>query len=318
MPSGYPPEVKLDRTCFKPGYWSAWLTLLLLWLVSWLPRKAVMSLGGFVGDQMRLRNRKRRNIAEVNIRLCFPELSESERRELLEAHFRCYGRSLMDMGLSMMSTRRRLAKYVDIEGAEHFQKRPHTDGNRPQNVIMVAYHTTTMDTGASALFIGTPLVSMMKRDKNPVYNWFLHKGRTRFNETRLYMRNQSLRGLIRGINQGRVCLLIPDEDHGEGKHTVYAPFFGQQRSTLNMVSRLAAVTSAMVIPSICILNVQSGRYKIIVSPPLEQIPSDDHVADATRINQAMEALIRQAPEQYMWTFRWFRTQPDGSDPYRTS
>jgi len=275
-----------------------------------------MSLGGFVGDQMRLRNRKRRNIAEINIRLCFPDLSESKRRELLEAHFRCYGRSLMDMGLSMMSTRRRLKKYVDIEGAEHF-RRPQSSPDRPQNVIMVAYHTTAMDTGAIALFIGTPMVSMMKRDKNPVYNWFLHKGRTRFNETRLYMRDQSLRGLIRGINRGRVGLLIPDEDHGEGKHAVYAPFFGRQRSTLNMVSRLAAITGAVVIPSICILDVQSGRYKIIVAPPLEQVPSDDHTTDATRINQAMESLIRQAPEQYMWTFRWFRTQPDGSNPYRT-
>ncbi len=265
---------------------------------------------------MRLRNRKRRNIAEINIRLCFPDLSESERRELLEAHFRCYGRSLMDMGLSMMSSRGRLSKYVDIEGAEHF-RRPRSSPDRPQNVIMVAYHTTAMDTGAIALFIGTPLVSMMKRDKNPVYNWFLHKGRTRFNQTRLYMRDQSLRGLIRGITQGHACLLIPDEDHGEGKHTVYAPFFGRQRSTLNMVSRLAAITGAVVIPSICILDVQSGRYKIIVAPPLEQVPSDDYTADATRINQAMEALIRQAPEQYMWTFRWFRTQPDGSDPYRT-
>ncbi len=276
-----------------------------------------MRLGGVVGDQMRLHNRKRRNIAAVNIRLCFPERSESERRELLEEHFRCYGRSLMDMGLSMMSTRRRLKKYVDIEGAEHFQKYSQACGDCTQNVIMVSYHTTTMDTGASALFIGTPLVSMMKRDKNPVYNWFLHKGRTRFNETRLYMRDQSLRGLIRGINRGRVGLLIPDEDHGEGKHAVYSSFFGQQRSTLNMVSRLAAITDAVVIPFICILDVRSGRYKIIVAPPLQQVPSDDHVSDATRLNQAMETLIRQAPEQYMWTFRWFRTQPDGSNPYRT-
>ena len=313
-PTGYLPEVKLDSACFKPGYWSSWLTLLLLWLVSWLPRKVVMSLGGLAGDQMRLRNSKRRHIAEVNIRLCFPELSASERQELLEAHFRCYGRGFMDMGLSMMSTRRRLARYVDIRGAEHLQS-ARACRDYPQNVIMVAYHTTAMDIGASALFIGTPLVSMMKRDKNPVYNWFLHKGRTRFKQTHLYMREQSLRGLLRGINRGRVCLLIPDEDHGAGKHTVYAPFFGRQRSTLNMVSRLAKKTGAMVIPFICILDVPSGRYKITVAPPLERVPSDDYVSDATTINQAMETLIRQAPEQYMWTFKWFRTQPDGSDPY---
>ena len=319
MPPGYPPKVKLDLACFKPGYWGAWLLLLLLWLITWLPRKVVMSLGGFVGDQMRLRNGKRRKIAAVNIRLCFPELSQSEQQELLEAHFRCYGRVIIDMGLSMMSTRRRLKRYVDIEGTEHISGWPGSSQDSSQdsrqNVIMIAYHTTTMDIGSCALLHDTPVVGMMKRDKHPVYNWFLHSGRTRFNQLDLYMRDQSPRGLLEGMKQGRICLLIPDEDHGEGKHAVYAPFFGRQRSTLNMVSRLAKKTSAVVIPFICILNAQSGRYKITVAPPLEQVPSDDHVSDATGINQAMEALIRQAPEQYMWTFRWFRTQPDGADPY---
>lgn len=314
MPSRYSPDVKLNLACFRPKYWGSWLTLLLLWLITWLPRKTIMKLGGLLGDQMRLRNRKRRHIARVNIQLCFPELSESEQQKLLEAHFRCYGCGLVDMGLSMMSTHKGLTKYIDIEGAEHLRTRL----DHSQSAIMITYHTTNMDMGSCALLHEIDLVSIMNRDRNPVINWFLHTGRTRFNKLDLYMRDQSLRGVIEGMSEGRSCFLVPDEDYGEGKHAVYAPFFGQQRSTLNMVSRIAKKTNTLVIPFTCILVPETGRYRIIIAPPLEQVPTDDYVSDATEMNKAMESLIRQAPEQYMWTFRWFQTQPDGSDPYDTS
>ena len=163
---------------------------------------------------------------------------------------------------------------------------------------------------------GVEVVSMMKQDKNPVINWFLYRSRTRYKKARVLMRDESLRGIIGGMKEGKLCYFIPDEDFGDGRHTVFAPFFGQQRSTLKIVSRLARITGAVVIPSICKLDSATGRYRTTVSPPLENFPSDSDIEDATIINRAMEKLILNAPEQYMWTFRWFRTQPDGKEnPY---
>jgi lauroyl/myristoyl acyltransferase len=49
---------------------------------------------------------------------------------------------------------------------------------------------------------------------------------------------------------------------------------------------------------------------------LESFPTTDELADAERINQVFEEGIRLAPEQYLWTLQWFRTQPDGDpSPY---
>lgn len=130
------------------------------------------------------------------------------------------------------------------------------------------------------------------------------------------MREQGLRGIIAGINQGRVCYFLPDEDFGVGRHTVFAPFFGQQRATLNTVSRIAKISGAVILPGICRLNRQTGRYCTTVLPALDNFPSGDYAQDAARMNQAMEKLILEMPEQYLWTFRWFRTRADGKpDPY---
>lgn len=301
----YAPTVRFQARFLQPKYWGVWLMLSLLWLIMWLPRKWIMKLGAFVGDQMRLRNAKRRQIAEVNIRLCFPKLSESQQQQMVKDHFRCYGRGLVDMGLTLLGSLQRVEKYSDVVGFEHLAALSKT-----KKIVLITYHTTTLDMGWRLVLSDIDLVSMMKRDSNPVLNWFLYRSRTRYKKVVVLMRDQGLRGIIEGMNNGKLCYFIPDEDFGDGKHTVFAPFFGQPRSTLNIVSRLAKITDAMVIPSICRLIPETGRYCTTICPPLENFPSDNHVADATNMHRAMEKLILDAPEQYMWTFRWFRTHLD--------
>ncbi|MCY3767745.1 MAG: lysophospholipid acyltransferase family protein [Gammaproteobacteria bacterium] len=295
----------------KPGYWGTWSLLVVLWLVMWLPRKWVMAIGGCYGDQMRKRNSKRRKIAETNLRLCFPELDDDQRQAMLKDHFRCYGQGLMDMGLAMMGTKNRIGKFTSVQGMENLSGLPGT-----QKTILITYHTTTLDMFPMSFMTGIDLVSMMKRDHNPVLNWFLYRSRMRHRKVKVYMRDQGLRRILDGMNEGRACFLVPDEDLGAGKHTVFAPFFGQDRSTLNTVGRLARITDAVVIPGICRLIPETGCYVTTLLPPLDDFPTGDQVRDASIMSEAMEKLIHQAPEQYLWTFRWFQTRPAGMEsPY---
>ena len=304
-------EGRLSAFMLAPKYWGTWCALLLLWLIMWLPRTWVMRMGNWLGDRVRQNSAKRRHITKVNIRLCFPELSQEHRRQMLIDHFRCYGRGLLDMGLVMMGSKKRIKMNAEVLGMEYITSNLDSPG-----VILVTFHATTMEMCSCSILMDTPLVSMMKRDSNPVINRFLYRARTRFNNAKVYMREQSLRGILKGMNEGRLCFLVPDEDFGEGKHTVYAPFFGQLRSTLNIVGRIASRTGAVVVPCFCRLDAQTGRYTTTVSPPLTDFPGNNFSEDAVCVNNAMEKLIREVPEQYLWTFRWFKTRPGGLlNPY---
>ena len=54
-----------------------------------------------------------------------------------------------------------------------------------------------------------------------------------------------------------------------------------------------------------------------IAPPLADIPSDDVIADTTQVNAAIEDMVREAPDQYLWIHRRFKRQPGGrSDFYR--
>ena len=308
----------LGEPCFQPAFlgprfWGTWGRLLLLRMAMHLPRKWVMAAGGFIGDQVRVRNKKRRRIAEINLEMCFPELSDLHRRQMLVDHFRQHGRGLLDMALAFWGSKARLDRLCRFERYEWLREMA-----RRHPVIVITYHLTTMDMSGSILTPVHPSVSMMNRDRNPLLTWQLWKGRTHRDKTniRVLMRDQGLRPMVRLMKEGRICLFVPD-DFGRGGHPVFTPFFGVQTATLTVVGRLAKLTGAKVVPSAARLDPRTGRYTMTLGDPLENFPSADPTADAAALNRAMETLIRQAPEQYMWAFRWFKTRPDGApNPYK--
>lgn len=294
-----------------PKFWLTWCVFLLLRIAMFLPRKKVMALGGALGDRMRRRNHKRRHNAEVNIAMCFPELDARAREQLVAEHFRDYARGILDLGLTLWGSRARLDSLCARGLRESV--RAVSEGGR---VIVVAYHTTTLDMSAALLARARPNVSMMKRDGNALIAWQLWRGRRRHGDVQLLMRDQGLRAVVRALRAGRACFFIPDEDLGAHAHTVFAPFFGVQTATLTVVARLARACNARVLPCAARLDAKSGRYEISVGAPLANFPCGDETANAAALNAAMEKLIRRAPAQYMWSFRWFARSQDGApSPY---
>jgi len=49
----------------------------------------------------------------------------------------------------------------------------------------------------------------------------------------------------------------------------------------------------------------------LIEPAVDNMPSDDEVDDATRVNKIIENQLRIAPTQYMWFHRRFKTRPEG-------
>ena len=301
---------KFKRQFLMPRYWGTWLLCLVLYVLTWLPRRWVMVLGKWLGNQFGQRNVKRRKIAETNLSLCFPDLTPQQRSDFLNRHFQAYGCSILDMGLAFWASKNRINRLMTVEGIGHIES---TVKSEP--LLLVNYHLTTMEMLVTQVLPLYPTVSMMNFDKNPILTWLQYRGRKRFGDLKLVMRQEGLKPLISGMKEGRICIYFPDEDFGEARHSEYVTFFGVEAARLNTVSRLAKIGRAAVILGVGFLDVESGKYNCVFSPPVEGLTGDT-LADTALINEKMEQLIRQAPEQYLWTFRWFKTRPGGQgNPY---
>ena len=117
-----------------------------------------------------------------------------------------------------------------------------------------------------------------------------------------------VRSLVRTLLKGQTVGILPDQVPGLGEG-VWAPFFGRPAYTMTLVQRLQSLTGAKIFMlGVERLGVGQG-YKMHIAP-MDTPLSDDPVEAATQINVALEAMIRQAPTQYLWGYNRYK-QPVG-------
>jgi len=80
-----------------PRFWLSWLGLGLMRLTVFLPVKVQLWLGRRLGSLLAIILKGRTNIARRNLALCFPELSEQQRADLLV-------KNNQEMGIMLIET----------------------------------------------------------------------------------------------------------------------------------------------------------------------------------------------------------------------
>ena len=198
----------------------------------------------------------------------------------------------------------RYLSLVNIAGLEHWQ----AVQDRP--VIWLAPHFVGLDWGGLLLAKLKVTASVYSRQRGELLNQMLLKGRSRFNKPVLFSRQEGLRGIIRELRKGTPFFYLPDLDYGS-RDAVFVPFFGVPAATITGLSRIAKLTDAVVLPAIARQRPQGAGYEMKIYPAWENFPTDDVIADTTRMNEFIEARVREMPEQYLWTHKRFKTRPEG-------
>lgn len=284
------------------------LGIALLWL-SWrlLPARALGAAGAFLGMLLYWVAGERRRIAATNLRLCFPDLPNSARGQLLRRHFRALGRASLQETISWWGSRAEIEALTRFEGLEHLT--PHL--GKP--LILFAPHfvgITIAGVRLSAEF--SPMVTLNAKINNPYLHRLVFQARIRFSEegkrSEIYQRHDGIKPVLRAIKKGLPFYYPPDLDFGR-KDALFVPLFATPAATITGLSRVARLTGAVVVP--CITRQEAGGYVARFYPAWENFPSDDVALDTRRMNAFLEDRIREMPEQYFWVHKRFKTRPQG-------
>ncbi|MDA8365323.1 MAG: lysophospholipid acyltransferase family protein [Gammaproteobacteria bacterium] len=288
---------------YYPRYWPSWAAVALLRTFSMLPLPLLWVLGALLGEVASRVPSRARHTADVNLALCFPDLDDAARRRLRRATFRAFMQAILSIGVGIWASRDRLRRLV------RFRDRFIYDSALAagQHVILLAPHFVVLEIAGLRLSQERPMVSMYKSPKNPVFDRVMRRGRSRFGGV-MIERSSDLLPLVRLLREGRPFYYLPDQDPG-GAPSVFAPFFGVPTATLTAPSRIARLARAAVIPCYTRLLPFGRGYEVIMKPPLPNFPSADPVADATCLNAAIEQAVREMPEQYLWTYKRFKSRP---------
>lgn len=274
-----------------------------------MPFKVQVAIGKALGKLSLLIARDRREACEINIKLCFPELSDTERAALVRKTFISNGIGLIEIAIAWFANPGRFKDMVEINGIENLNAAK-SKGN---GVLLVGAHFTTLEMGGF-LYPQGEIDATYRPNDNPLFNAIMYNGRMR-NVDGVFDR-KNIRQAMRSLKSGRVLWYAPDQDYG-AKNSVFAPFFGVPAATITATSRFAKFNDSEIVFYSHYRNDDGSGYQINFSKPLKGYPTGDDVTDATIINSHIEAAIRKKPEQYLWLHKRFKTQAAGKSarPY---
>ncbi len=279
------------------------LIALMRWIAGW-PLPAVRALGALLGGLLWFGAPRRRHIAEVNLRLCFPDWNNAQRRRLVWRHFIVFGQSVLDRAWLWHAPEAVLRKRLHWTGAVH-------QVNDPGPLVMFAPHFVGLDAGGMAVAMQVcpaPVAFIFVAQSNAVVENWVRAGRERLGNTRPYFRHEGMRKILAGIKRGEPLHLSPDMDFNR-EESIFVPFMGVQAATVPSLSRLSRVAGARVVP--VVTRMTPAGYTIEAHAPIEGFPTDDPVADTARMNALLAGYIQTMPEQYHWVHRRFKTRPEG-------
>ena len=288
-----------------PRYWAAWSSLIGLRLLSLLPYGLLVAVGRLLGRILYRVSPDRREIARVNLRLCFPQMPDHERERLLRANFESLGIAVCETAMAFFWSDRRLAPLSQIEGLEYLQQAL----ARGKGVILLTCHMTHLEVSGHLLALHQTISLMYREHKNPLMDQAIRESRAaRAHDT---VERNDVRTMIRELRRGHAVWYAPDQNYGGTTQVVFVPFFGVPALTVTTTARLAQMTGAMVVPFFPVRLHDGSGYRIRLFPALGDFPTGDEVSDTLRINQMVEQAILEAPEQYLWVHRRFKTRPKG-------
>ena len=300
---------KFTAALLHPRYWLTWLGIGFLWLLVQLPYPVIFRLGKFLGRFAQLFMKRRARIAYRNLELCFPQMSDSERHNMVAKNFESVGMGLMETGMAWFWPDKRMARWSEVTGTG--MDPVHTLQANQTGVLLIGVHFLTLEIGARMFGMQAPGIGVYRPNDNPVIDLIQTNGRMRSNKSMIDRKD--LKGMIRALKSGEVVWYCPRPRlWPTGQRFCPLLRLFEEAATTTGTWMLARMSKAAIVPFVPRRKPDGSGYELMMLEPELAPPLDDAETTARWMNGIVEKCIMLAPEQYMWLHRRFKTRPKGT------
>jgi KDO2-lipid IV(A) lauroyltransferase len=272
--------------------------------LAWLPARVGLWVGARLGDLAWAALPRRRTVALENLTRAFPERPAPELARVGRDSFRHLGMNFVESCVFYFRPPARLLSRVSIEGLSHFEA---ADAQGRGMLLLTAHYGNWELLAASHALARFPLSVVMRPLDSPAFEPILERFRLR-SGVELITKRRALTDIVEALRRRRMVGILLDQNASR-REGVFVPFFGVPASTSKGMALIALRTGAPVLP-VYIRRRPDGRHVVHAGAPVP-VPSDGDVVAFTRaFNEAIEAAIRRAPEQWFWLHRRWKTRPE--------
>ncbi|MBR5167282.1 MAG: lysophospholipid acyltransferase family protein [Salinivirgaceae bacterium] len=279
-------------------------------LGQFMPRRPLLWWHGVLAKIVYRMLKKTRRIVEQNLAIAFgPEKRKGEYHCIGQQMFVSLGKTFTDYALFWkMKTREQFSRYFRFEGEENL-KAAYEKG---KGVLCLVTHTSGWEFSAfMPPVLGYKSMGVSSRIKNPALNKLmigLRESRGMANITRDHCYDT----LVERLKKGE-CLIIMIDQDSKNIRGEFLKFFGKEAYTPIGCARLAMDTGAAVVPMYTYRNDDDTYvFKMLPEIPFERKETDLETIryNTQKHNDAIEQIIREHPEQWVWMHERWKTTPE--------
>ena len=259
---------------------------------SWHP-----AIGKFFGNLLFIVAKNRKKIAQANIEICFPNLSNVEQRKLLQDNFLYLGRSFIETGIAWFWSDAKIQNKLDYEinGLELLSGNDSNDGN-----LIIFKHSQHLELDARLLAMSAAVYGVSRSHNSPTMNKIQDRGRLSSIKDTADKNNP--RKFMKWLKSGKSLMYAIDQDYG-WDHSVKLKFFNQNAATITTTRKIVDATNS----NLLFINSFYENKKLVLNIELIRHVGLNSIELAQKINDLMEEKILEHPAEYLWMHRRFKS-----------
>lgn len=256
---------------------------------------------------------RHRHIAEVNLKIAFPDLSVRDRKRIARRSFQNTAMNLLEVSKLPDLTPQNisfLVTYDATNGLNNFKAAL----EKGKGILYLTGHFSSWELLPAAHALHGHPLSFITR---PLDNVRLDRFLLRIRESkgnRVINKKNSARQILTNLKSDGSAGILMDQNTSlqEG---IFVDFFGIPAATTTGMATFALRTDAPVLPGY-LTPMRNGRYTIKFLPPLEISRTGDMNLDlkvnTRQFNEVLEQIIREQPESWLWGHKRWKYQPEGN------
>jgi len=250
----------------------------------------------------------RRRVTLDNLAHAFPERSIEERRALARGAYANMARVVVDALRTLGASRADLLAEVEVDDFGPVE-RTLAQG---KGLLVATAHLGSWEVFGAAMAQRVALHAVVRPLRGGL-NARLVEARERAG-LKLIPPRGALASMVAALRKGEVVAMLVDQAIG-GKHSLFVPFFGRPAAMTPALSMAALRTGAPTVVAAALR--ENGRLRLRLQGPFEVPDTGDRQRDlwthAARLTAALEELIREVPDQWLWLHRRWKLTPPVED-----
>jgi KDO2-lipid IV(A) lauroyltransferase len=273
-------------------------------LLGWLPLPCVHGIATVLGVLAWVIPNQPDRISRRHLELCLPELGREQRSRIARRSLTHSLKAMLEAPSIWFGPEFRLRRWLADAPALAQLRQLQAAG---RGVIVLCPHLGSWELAGMLCAAAGPMTSLYKPQPG-VVDELIREGRARLGARLVPTDTGGVKALLSALRRGEMIGILPDHDPPAGSGA-FALLFGIPAHTTVLVSRLAARSGAAVCFCIAERRTWGRGFRFHIQMAPAEIA--DQRTGVAVLNRSVEQRVRELPEQYWWSYRRYRRQPEG-------